>query len=338
MRPTERQPHGSRKRGERRDTIGSRSQGNRERNLARAGARSRDDSRRVPRPALKLFALAALAARITAAKMEVAPPDPRSAKTYPREKNRVWGKNPPRQKFAYQIEQQALELQWENAPRSTKSASGVLYYGFRYYSPRMGRWINRDPIEEEGGVNLYGMVGNDAVNAWDYLGLCWGRARAVSHYVLGGGNVTLGGIGCESDVASSARAGRKDWMENTVELSAEADAQALDCASKTTDTVTCSDTIFVNSGVWWIGQVALAAEAECDIEIDCDTCKWKFDCKVTFEMNDRFENPTDFDNSLGHNGGGVRGWLLDVKDDLEVGTPFDVTHTWTHGAKDEGSL
>jgi hypothetical protein len=34
-----------------------------------------------------------------------------------------------------------------------------------------GRWPSRDPIEEEGGVNLYGFVGNDGVNNRDYLGL-----------------------------------------------------------------------------------------------------------------------------------------------------------------------
>jgi RHS repeat-associated protein len=49
--------------------------------------------------------------------------------------------------------------------------TGLLYYGYRYYAPELGRWINRDPIEEEGGVNLYGMVGNDAVNRLDRLGL-----------------------------------------------------------------------------------------------------------------------------------------------------------------------
>ncbi len=31
----------------------------------------------------------------------------------------------------------------------------LTYYGLRYYSPDLGRWINRDPIEEEGGTNLY---------------------------------------------------------------------------------------------------------------------------------------------------------------------------------------
>src|SRR5690606_16212732 len=39
------------------------------------------------------------------------------------------------------------------------------------YAPDNGRWLGRDPIEEQGGLNLYGIVGNDAVNSWDYLGL-----------------------------------------------------------------------------------------------------------------------------------------------------------------------
>ncbi|TAE89037.1 MAG: hypothetical protein EAZ81_13175 [Verrucomicrobia bacterium] len=48
------------------------------------------------------------------------------------------------------------------------------YYGYRYYTPQTGRWINRDPIEEKGGLNLYGFVGNDGVGKWDYLGM-WGE-------------------------------------------------------------------------------------------------------------------------------------------------------------------
>jgi RHS repeat-associated protein len=49
--------------------------------------------------------------------------------------------------------------------------SGLLYYGFRYYNPSTGRWPSRDPIEEQGGVNLYGFVGNDPVGSVDVLGL-----------------------------------------------------------------------------------------------------------------------------------------------------------------------
>jgi RHS repeat-associated protein len=53
----------------------------------------------------------------------------------------------------------------------TDSETSLLYYGYRYYSPSMRRWISRDPIEEKGGVNLYGMAGNDLIDRVDPLGL-----------------------------------------------------------------------------------------------------------------------------------------------------------------------
>ena len=48
---------------------------------------------------------------------------------------------------------------------------GVYDYGYRFYQPIIGRWLTRDPIGEEGGVNLYGFVGNSPMNAVDPLGL-----------------------------------------------------------------------------------------------------------------------------------------------------------------------
>jgi RHS repeat-associated protein len=53
--------------------------------------------------------------------------------------------------------------------------TGLYYYGYRWYDPATGRWPSRDPIEEEGGINLYGFVGNDGVNRWDRLGLQTGK-------------------------------------------------------------------------------------------------------------------------------------------------------------------
>jgi RHS repeat-associated protein len=49
--------------------------------------------------------------------------------------------------------------------------TGLVYYNYRYYNSEIGRWTKRDPIEEEGGLNLYGMLNNDTVNFEDYLGL-----------------------------------------------------------------------------------------------------------------------------------------------------------------------
>ena len=49
--------------------------------------------------------------------------------------------------------------------------SSYYNYGFRYYEAQSGRFINRDPIEERGGVNLYAFALNNGVNAVDRLGL-----------------------------------------------------------------------------------------------------------------------------------------------------------------------
>ena len=51
------------------------------------------------------------------------------------------------------------------------SETGLYYYGYRFYSPILHRWLNRDPIAEDGGLNLYGFCGNNGVNAVDLLGM-----------------------------------------------------------------------------------------------------------------------------------------------------------------------
>lgn len=49
--------------------------------------------------------------------------------------------------------------------------TGLLYYSYRYYNAETGRWSSRDPIEEEGGLNLYMFVSNDGINKVDPFGL-----------------------------------------------------------------------------------------------------------------------------------------------------------------------
>jgi RHS repeat-associated protein len=51
------------------------------------------------------------------------------------------------------------------------AGSGLLYFGHRYYSVDLGRWLCRDPLGEKGGANLYAYCQNDPVNAVDPLGL-----------------------------------------------------------------------------------------------------------------------------------------------------------------------
>lgn len=49
--------------------------------------------------------------------------------------------------------------------------SELSYYGHRYCSPALGRWISRDPIEEDAGISLYAFVKNLPVSAVDSLGM-----------------------------------------------------------------------------------------------------------------------------------------------------------------------
>ena len=56
-------------------------------------------------------------------------------------------------------------------PEPAAEGCHVAFYGYRWHDPLTGRWPSRDPIEEEGGVNLYGFVGNDGTNYSDALGM-----------------------------------------------------------------------------------------------------------------------------------------------------------------------
>jgi RHS repeat-associated protein len=49
--------------------------------------------------------------------------------------------------------------------------SGIYYFGRRFYDPNLQRWLNRDPILESGGNNLFGYVANSPINKTDPVGL-----------------------------------------------------------------------------------------------------------------------------------------------------------------------
>jgi RHS repeat-associated protein len=53
----------------------------------------------------------------------------------------------------------------------TTIASGVHYYGYRYYLAELGRWISRDPIGRSGGLNVFGYVANSPLGQFDVFGL-----------------------------------------------------------------------------------------------------------------------------------------------------------------------
>lgn len=55
--------------------------------------------------------------------------------------------------------------------RYTDRETGLVSYKRRFYRPEHGRWLNRDPIEEDGGENLYAFCWNSPVEFVDIDGL-----------------------------------------------------------------------------------------------------------------------------------------------------------------------
>lgn len=81
----------------------------------------------------------------------------------------------------------------------TDAETGLVLCTHRFYDPQQGRFLTRDPIGYEGGINLYGYTQNNPVNGLDPLGL-WtigfgGKAGATAG---GGGFGVSGGIKFDS--------------------------------------------------------------------------------------------------------------------------------------------
>ena len=85
-----------------------------------------------------------------------------------RPKNRVWGFSRNGRDLPLENRLRCPELRRKSRPTPT------------ILTPGIPQWPSRDPIEEDGGVNLYGFVANDGVNSLDFLGFCEGEVCSGS--------------------------------------------------------------------------------------------------------------------------------------------------------------
>ena len=69
----------------------------------------------------------------------------------------------------------------------------LVYYNYRHYSPSLGRFLSRDPIAEQGGLNLYAFVRNRLFIIFDRKGLLAQRITISANQVpVEPGNVRIG--------------------------------------------------------------------------------------------------------------------------------------------------
>ena len=73
----------------------------------------------------------------------------------------------------------------------------LVYYNYRHYSPTDGRWLSRDPTEEQGGRTLYAYAGNCPIGKRDILGevvpaIAVGYCAGISTYALYAAAAALG--------------------------------------------------------------------------------------------------------------------------------------------------
>jgi RHS repeat-associated protein len=65
----------------------------------------------------------------------------------------------------------AEENPWRFSTKQWDSETALGYWGRRYYSATLGRWMNEDPIGELGGLNVYAYVQNRPLRFVDSFGL-----------------------------------------------------------------------------------------------------------------------------------------------------------------------
>jgi insecticidal toxin complex protein TccC len=71
------------------------------------------------------------------------------------------------------VARNAIEASFKTVRYSGKErdATGLYYYGWRYYQPWVGRWLSADPAGTADGMNVFAIVGNNPVTFFDTNGL-----------------------------------------------------------------------------------------------------------------------------------------------------------------------
>lgn len=104
--------------------------------------------------------------------------------------------------------QGSVDADFQFAGYYSHGRSGLNLMQFRAYNAQLGRFLNRDPIEENVGTNLFRYATNDPVNFIDLLGLQESGTGSVVEAGIGGitQGVTSDGGGFSGAVAGASAA------------------------------------------------------------------------------------------------------------------------------------
>ena len=111
---------------------------------------------------------------------------------------------------AYLAGDNEVEVSYKTLRYSGKErdATGLYYYGFRYYAPWLQRWVNPDPAGTVDGLNIYRMVRNNPMSFIDDNGSITTKKRP------NGLHQPVIAIGAERNISGAKRADVGTYMRN----------------------------------------------------------------------------------------------------------------------------
>jgi RHS repeat-associated protein len=210
---------------------------------------------------------------------------------------------------------------------------GLYYYRARYYDPKVGRFLSRDPLGLAAGPNPYTYVENSPTNYLDPSGqivdICrsmrpWNDQCFVSHYWRGFGR-TVDVIEVGLLQALRAAKGTKLALQATqARIQAEAVRQAktlCDDCDKGSKPFTFgtgreeSKRNFTDEpGLFVYGKGPLFTGSTCSGIANCATRTCSFDCEISVDVPDEFSDPFSFRERYGT--------------PVEVGIPYALKARW----------
>ena len=109
--------------------------------------------------------------------------------------------------------------------------AGLYYYGYRFYDGGLQRWINRDPIGEMGGENLFTFVEQSPISVVDSMGLDVWVEGPSGDEPAGHQSICVGDPNAEYSGYSfgATGVGLKNGLQGTIYEDVEKGGKIVDC-------------------------------------------------------------------------------------------------------------